>query len=131
MKGWVSYLNDLEKTLVINSGSIADIDGEKRACSSNYEFDHEEVDMAHDILMDKLTDVVLLAQNSEFVIDTNDGKIAVGRTVPEDETQEVIVLTHTKKFVILLIANEDMSTHVAALKREAQWISDHIDGEGY
>ena len=131
MEGWDSYLQDLQDSDIIKYGVVAHVDGEKVAKSSGYIYSPNEMDRAHELLLDRNADVQIKVQGTTFEIEKNSGDYAMGRTVEDKAEAEVMLLSHTKKFIVALIAWDNAQMDMVTLEKELQYIVDCISGEGY
>ena len=131
MEGWDSYLQDLQDSEIIKYGVVAHVDGEKVAKSTGYIYCPKEIDLAHELLLDRNTGIQLKIQGTNFDIEKNSGDYAMGRTVEDKAEAEVMLLSHTKKFIVALIAWDNAQSDLVAREKELQYIVDTISGEGY
>lgn len=128
MDGWTSYLNDLQRSGLIRSGTIVDIDGGANACTSDWSsFTSNEADKCKEVLFSRRKKVPLfLGAIGEYIITENDGDLAFGND--STNAKLTIAFATTRKYVVTLLGNEK---DTKLLKKELQWITDHIKGEGY
>ncbi len=130
MEGWKSYLKELYSTQVISNGVIADVDGGKNALTPDYVFNRHEVGRVHDILIQSNTDVSVVIQKDEFEIFENNGETAIGRSAAGSARTDIAMLGRTRKYLVILIADDDGSGYTI-LRKEMEWVMDHIKSEGY
>ena len=128
MEGWTSYLYDLQRSGLIRSGVIVDVDGGANAFTSDWnEFSAVEAEKCKEMLFSRKRKVPLFLGNlGEYYISENDGESCLG--VASSNSENTIVFSATRKYVVVLLG-DSMSTK--QLKKELQWITDHIKGEGY
>lgn len=131
MEGWTSYLEDLRSQDIIDYGTIAHVDGEKAAKTQNYMYDAEEIDKAHDLLMDRAKDIVIKMHGTPFKVESNTGSQAIAKTIEGAYKKQVMLLSNTRKFVVVLVANDDAVMDLVSLEKELQYVVDHINSEGY
>ena len=130
MEGWHSYLRDLKTGDIISCGAISDVDSDKHATTANFSFYQKEIEALHDALLNCKGDITLNIQGLDFYIFENDGTMAHGNSTSSEGTPEVVYLGRTKRFLVVLLALDD-GAHSPHVKKELEWILDHINGEGY
>jgi len=130
MQGWQSYLNDLKSSDIIYSGLIGDVDDDTRhAATANFAFNAAEQHIMHDILLNKTVHSVINIQGHDFFIYENDSRLAHANC-SELSLPQVAYMGRTKRFIILLLALDD-GAHCVPVRKELDWMMDHITGEGY
>lgn len=68
-------------------------------------------------------------QRWEFQILRNDGALLEAASIGDLHDPLSVVVSRTRKYVVVLIATADVE--VNKLRKEAEYISDHISSEGY
>jgi hypothetical protein len=130
MRGWQKLLDELKTNDVINKGIICKLNSEDRAATANWEFTWDEISRLELVLDGKESNVPALIQHGEYVITENDGTLASGRTIGSKQIPRVVVIGKSKNYLVAGVV-ENCDESQKQLKKEIQWLVDHIRGEGY
>lgn len=130
MKGWQKLLDELKTNEVINKGLICKLNSEERASTSTWEFSWDEVSRLEILLGGQETNVPAIVQHGEYVITVNDGSFAFGRTIGSRQIPRIVAWGKTKNYLVVGVVENFLDNHVQ-LKKEIQWLVDHIRSEGY
>ena len=129
MESWHSYISELEMSKVIDRALIAKLSGEKKTMTSAWMYEPAEVARMQELMIQQDENVPLLLQEAEYHIQENDGTIAVGKTIGEWQEPRVLTIGKTRTYLIAAVALA--ATDNGKVRKEVQWIVDHISGEGY
>jgi len=141
--GWNSYLRDLEKSGILESGVIAQTDTHEFAKTDSWTVDWTELEGVEMMISSHEANQTISIQGSEFLIESNDGVFARGvddGTLKKGEEGSsasssssrgglrTVTVGATKCYLILGVTRQDNDE---ALHKEIQWVVDHITAEGY
>lgn len=140
LSGWDSYLKDLEKSGILESGVIAQTDTQEFAKTDSWGLDWTELEEVETMISSHEANRTISIQGMKFHIETNDGVFARGVS---DETLmkgdgnsslssrggvRTVAVGATKCYLIVGVTRQD---DVEAFHKEIQWVVDHITAEGY
>ena len=129
MDSWNQYVNEIQANGLVERACVLKLSGKKRACSSSWDYDGGEVDKLLIIMENKDTHVPAVVQRGEYHIHENNGTIATGKTIGAEQDAKVIAIGKTKNFMIIGIA--DSTSDNGLCLKEIEWMTDHINSEGY
>lgn len=129
MESWHSYISELEMSKVIERALIAKLNGEKKTMTSAWMYEPAEVARLQELMIEQDDNVPLLLQEAEYHIQENDGTIAVGKTIGDSQEPRVLAIGKTRTYLIAAVALA--ASDRGKVRKEVQWIVDHISGEGY
>ncbi len=68
-------------------------------------------------------------QRWQFQVLDNDGTTMEAASIGDLQDPLIVVVSRTRKYIVVLISSAEVETD--KLKREAEYITDHISSEGY
>merc|ERR1711976_615152 len=113
---------------ILTKGIICQLNSEERASTANWEFNWEEISKLEITLDGKESNIPAIIQHGEYVTTENDGVFAAGRTIGSRQIPRCVSFGRSKNYVVLAVV-EDFNNNEAQLKKEIQWLVDHIRGE--
>lgn len=127
MDGWNSYLQELEKSGIIEGGFIGQSDTHDCAKTKDWRVDWMELEDLEKVIDSQSTKATVRVQGQTYQLRSNDGTMATAFS-EYDSNGTMVVMGVTKCYLVVAVAetsNSESST------KEIQWVVDHITAEGY